>query len=345
VKGRCKIRRATHGKGRLSVVVALFCLCLIALQAVHASEILLPQTISKVWYRDISGRGITKIRPFDISGDLTISRESWELSSGKKSISIPVSTIRMVWLGTMPGDTDSIWTVLAFERGGELRFAGFRDGRKMGYGQSTRKIFQTMKSCLRQTKSGPYNLPEGFRVFDQIAGQFVLAIPTDWNTHIDATVYSGGRLSQAMMVFSEQQIGGDTGLPVTAAFDQLHRGDLHAIFVERGEASGGMNCKGFSRKGREQLEKLVREDPIFASGHELLEPLKTEPVSVAWCKGFRFTARVRQVDGTESLLDLRVVANENGLFMLGMRSRPDTDEVYRAIFDTAVSSVAFAGFK
>jgi hypothetical protein len=345
VKGRCTILSGSFGKCRSTVLAALVCLCILAPEVVQANEIQLPQTITKVWYRDSSKRGITMIKPFAIAGDLTVSEEMWELTGGKKSISIPVPSIRMVWLGKMPGDVDSMWAVLAYEHNGELRFAGFRDGRKMGYGQSTRRIFQTMKSCLRQTDSGPYKLPEGFSVFDQIAAQFVLAIPQDWHTHIDSTVYSGGRLRQGLMVFSEEKIGGPTGTPAHAALDRLHRGDLNAFYVKRGVALKGMTCKGFSKKGQERLEKLVREDPIFAPGHELLEPMTVEPETVAWCNGFRFRAQVRQADATISVLDLRVVANDNGLFMVGRRHRPDTDDAYRAVFETAIDSVAFAGFK
>jgi len=345
VKGRCSILRVSIGHCRSTILAALVCLCILVPEVVQANEIQLPQTITKVWYRDITKRGLTMIKPYAISGDLTVSADVWELIGDKRSISIPVPSIRMVWLGKMPGDVDAMWAVLAYERDGEVQFAGFRDGRMMGYGQSTRRIFQTMKSCLRQTGSGPYKLSEGFSVFDQIAAQFVLAVPEDWNTHIDSRVYSEGQLRQGMMVFSEEKIGGPTGLPAHTALSRLHRGDLHAFFVKRGVALKGMTCKGFSKKARERLEKLVLEDPVFAPGHELLEPMTVEPITVAWCNGLRFSAHVRQADETESLLDLRVAANENGLFMLGRRHRPDTDDAYGAVFEAAIDSVAFAGFK
>ena len=116
-------------------------------------------------------------------------------------------------------------------------------------------------------------------------------------------------------------------------------GEAGAIFVDRREPRRGMLCEGFSEKATDRLLQWAAADPLFDEGRGVDESIRTEPIVIDGCKGLRIVRQSRRPDEAERILDLRVIADEEIVFLFGLRSQASRYESDLALFETAVSSV------
>ena len=71
------------------------------------------KVFEKVWYRKAKS-SLMRMKAWDASGSLTIGPERIEFTSKKINLSIPVSDIRKVSLGTMKGDMMNEWVRIEY---------------------------------------------------------------------------------------------------------------------------------------------------------------------------------------------------------------------------------------
>ena len=118
----------------------LSCLCFMAVLGASAPEAApaLPQTVERVWYRG-ENRPLGKV--FRAGGDLTIREGSLEFVHRKHGWSVPLDGISIITLGSMKGDVDTDWVVLALRDGQPEPVVGIRDGHRLGHGGETREIY------------------------------------------------------------------------------------------------------------------------------------------------------------------------------------------------------------
>jgi len=306
----------------------------------------LPLTIERVWYRKGTSYGFSGGRK---SGDLTIDETALTLTTRKGALTIPIETLHTISHGKMRGDVNTDWIVIALNEEQGRRLIGLRDGRKFGYGQRTAEIYETLLAAARQLGVAQYRVPEGFETYDRMAGQYLLALPKGWSIHPRELTEIGDQAIWGALVFSPRPLAPDPALPpkqreaaLRAAMELVDSGRSGAIFMQRHKAQGGMRCKGFTDKAVEELLHWAGQDRVFAGSRGVEESTRTEEAMVDGCAGLRIVKRMRRQDGTELVLDLRAVSDDDTVFLLGLRSRADRYESDLATFDAVMGTVRFS---
>ena len=125
-------------------------------------EVTLPQTFQKVWYRGEKRPGL--IKAYAATGDLTITEGSIDYSGKKVSFSFkPVEIVKISW-GRMKGDRINKWSIVDYEQDGETKSIGFRTGKKLGWGEDTKPIYDSIKAAMNRADGGHQedaSVPEG----------------------------------------------------------------------------------------------------------------------------------------------------------------------------------------
>jgi len=302
------------------------------------AELRLPRTIDRVWYRKGTKRALGGA---SISGDLTVTSEGLELTGRKKTLVIPLGSLRQVSFGKMRGDVDTDWVVLAVERDGEEELVGLRDGKRLGYGERTRGIYELLRRTVRSFAAAQYAVPSGWRTYDELDHQLTLSLPQGWFSAHESVVTVDGLPLWGTTVFSAQPIPAGSEDPAgrRRAFEAVSAGTTAAVILGRRETSRGMRCTGFSDAARRTVEQRLRA--LGARTQQApweLGDLELGAQSLDGCSGLRLVGRGRRADGAEVVLDARAIAAEGSLFMLALRSEAEHYERRVHDFDRTVAS-------
>lgn len=305
--------------------------------------VVLPWTMDKVWYRAGRKKGLAGLRAFKASGDLTLTGEGIEFDGGKDSFQIPLANITIVSLGKLGRDVNTDWVVVGLREGGLERIIAFRDGRSLGYGQHTPRIYRTLKAAMKQLGGAHYNVPPGYQAYDAIDYQIALMYPEDWAVHIPAAISIGGRTPWGTILFSASELpGGPEVISSKSVQGRIADSATREFFLTREEAAANMNCSGFKSKTLPKLLDRAARDPLFGRDFELIEPPRSTPVIIAGCEGLRVMARGRRGDGLEAVVDLRMVARRDTLFIFGVRALASEHEALLETFEPVVAGARFA---
>jgi len=305
-----------------------------------------PRTVRKVWYRTGSARGITGPK---LSGDLVITPESLEFLADKQDISIPFDAVWMISLGQMRGDVDTEWVVLSILRGEERELVGLRDGSKLGYGQGTDELYQFLRATARRFSRAQFVAPEGFRPYTELDRVFALAVPAGWSTYHHELSSVEGIIRWGTVVFTPPSAMADPGkapdppaVQRARTLEAIQQGRTAAWVVERREAAAGMSCAGFAKGALRVLGGWIADDRFF--GHPLAQddPPRFEPLEIDGCAGLRLVQRGPGPELDAPLLDLRIVAREETVLLMGLRSKVATYEQDREPFERGISSLRLA---
>jgi hypothetical protein len=307
-------------------------------EAASSDELRLPRTIERVWYRKGSKRALGGA---SVSGDLTVTADALEMAGGKKTLIVPLSSIRVVSFGKMRGDVDTDWVVLAVERESGPELVGLRDGKRLGYGTRTRELYDLLIRTVRAQGAAQYDVAEGWKTYDGLDHQFTMSLPADWSSAHETVVMIDGLPVWGTTVFSRDEI--PTGTKDLEgrrrAFAAVAAGETPALVLDRSEAQGGMRCAGFSKSGRARVEKRLREleGRDEARRVELAE-LDLDDFSLDGCAGLRLTGRGTLPDGAEIRVEARAVAADGTLFLFLMHGDVADYESRRQAFERSVSS-------
>jgi hypothetical protein len=300
-------------------------------------------TFPKVWFNTEKKRGWGRSR---MTGVLTLTDTELSFSSRKRDVVVPLDSIHRLSYSKMRGDVDTDWILLAVLEEGERRIVGIRDGRKFGYGQHTDEMYETILERFRHVGVAQYDVPRGYRAYDELDGQFTMAIPTDWFTYHRSLINTGESRFWGEVVFSPQPVVEGVEQEPEAREEQRQRvlrtiddGEIGAFFVDRRETRRGMLCEGFSEKAMQRLQQWIAEDPLFDQGRGIEESVRTEPIVIDGCSGLRFVRHSRRPGEAERVLDLRVISDDEIVFLFGLRSHADRYERDLIPFETAVDSV------
>lgn len=309
-------------------------------------SIQIPVTFDRVWFRDGQRRGWGGA---GLTGELTVSETKLHLACPKRNLTVPLSSIHRVSYGKMRGDVDTDWIVMSILDDGERRLIGFRDGRKMGYGQHTDEIYQTILAAVRRAGVAQYDVPAGFEAYVGLEGQLTLAIPQGWSVYHRALTATDRHGFWGEAIFSPEPVLSTTEQDPERreelrreALQAIDSGAADAFFVDRREARRGMRCRGFSDKAVKLLQQWVAEDPLFAQARGVEESIRTQPIVVDGCNGLRIVKHSGQGDEVERVLDLRAVSDDEIVFLFGLRSQDDRYDEDLERFETAVRSVRFS---
>jgi hypothetical protein len=348
------MREANHSArfGFFARSAALVCLTLMPVMATDGGSangadavIDLPRTVPKVWYRAGKGALVGGSK----SGDLTISDTGLTFTTRKREVKIPLEAIHTVSFGKMRGDVNTDWVVIALVDEQGRRVIGLKDGRKLGYGQKTGELFETILAAMKKLGAAQYHVPVGFETFDGMDDQFTIALPAGWSAHPRTQVHVSGQAIWGTILFSPSPLVPDSSLPATqqdearsSALREAESGRTGAVFVQLREALRGMRCEGFSEKARATLREWSETDPLFSAGQGTEQSTRIEPIEVDGCNGLRVVRRSLQAGGEERILDLRAASDGETVFLVGLRSRRDRYESHLETFDTVAGSFRFS---
>ena len=285
----------------------------------------LPITVDKVWFRGEKKKGFGKLKAFQYMGDLTITHDTLDFVGKKESFSMPLDDLTMVSLGKMGNDVDTDWAVIGMREGQATSVYGFRDGRKLGYGQDTRIIYTYIRLAAKQRGAGQFRAPAGHKAYAHTDEQVALAIPEDWEPFVLSAVFVGATEAWGRTVFSPEPV---ERLQRKEGDDELERiweGEVPAILFERSDAKGS-NCKGLSARSVERIVEKLLDGPMFERGVTAMGPPQISETMVAECNGVRIEATGRGPDGAERRVDLRAFAHTGTLIEFAVFSRPENRE-------------------
>ena len=324
---------------RASFMILICSLCCLALisEAAEPPPIQLPVSFDKVWYRPGSRGGFGGAKE---TGFLTIGGEGIEFAATKSAQVWSWDKIENASYGRMRGDIDTDWVVLGVtDVAGQRITVGFRDGQKLGYGQSTGRLFETIIFALRENAAGPWAVPDGFQLFDDLYRQFTIAYPAGWEPHHENMTALDGKPIWGRSWFGEQawsELKGDPDLQAEE-IRELERGQALGLLLDRVEAPKGLRCDAEEGKAVKRLLPLIEEQ---------LHPLRwsnspqVETVSLDGCNAWRFVGTAAISDGAP--VEVRIVAISDGFSVYLMQSRGDLDATGVENFETFASSIRIA---
>jgi hypothetical protein len=106
----------------------------------------IPQTFEQVWYRPAK-RGLALVA-YSHSGSLIVGEEAIEFSCKEKQMTIPYNSILDVRWGKLGLDTFNEWAIVKFSIGESEEVAAFKDGKQIGHGQYSRKIYKAIEKAF-----------------------------------------------------------------------------------------------------------------------------------------------------------------------------------------------------
>jgi hypothetical protein len=301
----------------------------------------LPMTIDKLWYQAGGKRR---------EGDLIVSEDGFELVARKRAFFIPLDRIQFISYGEMKGDVDTEWVLLTVGVAPPYDLVGFRDGKKWGYGGRTMEVYRQLRRALEQLAAGQFRVTPGFRAYEGPDRGCALAIPEDWSTYLESLVVVADRSPWGTTIFSERPIraietnavGEVRAVDDLELLDAILAGESPAFFLERGRATRGMRCSGFSGSAREQVLTRARQDIAFGEDFEAIVPPAASVDSVGGCEALHIVGRSRRPDGAELVLELYAAARGETLYLFGLRALADRYEEHRRTFAASVATVKFA---
>ncbi|NIM00388.1 MAG: hypothetical protein GTN89_05655 [Acidobacteria bacterium] len=302
------MRRTT----RVGVLLAIGCaFATMALQpaaqeAASASSIELPVSFERVWFRPADS-GLAGGKQ---SGLLTVSEQGLEFSAKKQSHVLPWSRVEMISYGAMSGDTDTKWVVLALNPVAEQwSFIGYRDGRKMGYGGDTPKIFDAVVEGARRAGAGPFAVPEGTSTYITPGLQFTVALPNGWHASVVSSTLVDGRPLWGSTIFAPLDLEAARKDPAGAerATEAILAAAEPAVFLDRFEAGEGFSCRKLGRAGRRRLLDRIT---TALRPMRLTTELQWTAEPHRYCSAWRATARASR---KEAEIDLVFYAVSDGV--------------------------------
>jgi len=308
---------------------------------VRPDGVSLPLTIERVWFKSSK-------KLVSSGGDLTISREGLELVTRKKTLHLPLEELYVFSFGKFKSDVNTDWAILGIGASGPAQLLAIRDGKKLGYGQRTRQIYELLRSALKQLGAAQYDVPPGFVPYDIFSQQFSMAVPEGWHPHLESLVVQADGRSWGTTIFSSLKIDHPrpdaTGIRLKddPNLERVLSGEVPAFFVGRSEIAGGMSCNGFTDKAKRILAEREADRSADILGYPLVEPLTLTPATVGLCSGLRARGTSRRPDGKSVRIDLFVVASGETLYVAGLRTLEEQYESMRELFEAAVSTIRFS---
>ncbi|MDH3626280.1 MAG: hypothetical protein OEV00_05025 [Acidobacteriota bacterium] len=300
--------------------------------AIHAEEpdetLNLPLTIEQVWYRTERKRGVVGAKS---RGDLTISESSFDYVARKESFTLALDTVHGIFIGKMRGDVDTDWVLLWVGSPESPDLIGFRDGRRMGYGQRTEEIYRTLRIALKQTQSAQYRSPAGYVPYDRSGREFAISIPEQWigvrrtfeqrekGPHLGTTVFG-----------SRERV-----LDTPPSATDRQRGD--EVVLQRRPISPRLSCDAFGKRGVDTVTSWVTEE-LSGRGVELVGPLDVEATRLGSCNGVRVKGRLSDGGDRTRVVEFRGIADLGVAYLLSFETDTETYEEHLQRFERIVST-------
>jgi hypothetical protein len=191
-------------------------------------------------------------------------------------------------------------------------------------------------------------LPEGFVLYEGEKSQFTIAFPKGWVAQDQSQMSLGkGKSKFNLTLFylplnptpeESKSVELMTKL-MTKLANGIDTGEIPSFFVQKTPAKNGMSCAGLSEKADKDVFKMITGDPILGKGAAILEAPRSEPISVAGCKGIRIrgTGQPAKENAPETL-DVYAASDGKVLYLFTLRSHADNYKKNAEIFEKSVAT-------
>jgi uncharacterized protein DUF2846 len=212
-------------------------------------------------------------------------------------------------------------------------------------------------------------LPEGFVVYDSSAlkpvhdrtaegmgrlGQFTIALPKGWVAYDQSLLPLGSGNSRFNLIVFYLSSNPSSQDSTTVRFEilpvelmsKIDTGEIPSFFFQKLPAKKGMSCAGFSERAEKDVFKVVTGVPTFGKGATILEAPRSEPISVAGCKGIRVRGTGQPTrENTPQTIDVYAVSDGNVLYLFTLRNHADYYKKNAEVFQKSMATAKLTAAK
>lgn len=171
--------------------------------------------------------------------------------------------------------------------------------------------------------------------------QFVIDLPRGWYAYDQNRALGGGMSPYGMVIFAPTNLDPRANPEQNAALKRVATGELPSFLVDRGPASKGMSCTGFSKDGIKTVTGRLKSDPMFGKDRTVVVALAAEDVTVHGCQGVRFRAETRSREGEDWVLDAHAFSDGKVLYLFALRTLKEFFEGARPTYEASMRSPGF----
>jgi hypothetical protein len=195
--------------------------------------------------------------------------------------------------------------------------------------------------------------PEELVPYEGQKSQFTISLPKGWVAQDQSQTPGMNGNSRFNLILFHPSYPNVTGqdaksveLMAMKLLTGIDSGEIPSFFVQRVPAKNGMSCAGLSEKGEKDVFKMITGDPILGKGAAILEAPRSEPISVAGCKGIRIRGTGQPAkENAPQTLDVYAVSDGNVLYLFTLRNHADNYKRNVDIFEKSVATVRLTATK
>jgi len=193
----------------------------------------------------------------------------------------------------------------------------------------------------------PDALPEGFVLHEEQKSQFTIALPKGWVAYDQSKMFGGKGNSQFNLIFFYLSPNPAPQEEMSVELiRKIDSGEISSFFVQKLPAKNGMSCAGFPEKAEKNVFKLVTDDPMFGKGATIVEAPRSEPISVAGCKGIRILGTGKPAKGdTPQTTDVHAASDGQILYLFTLRGTADNYKKNTEVFQKAIATARLTAAK
>jgi hypothetical protein len=191
--------------------------------------------------------------------------------------------------------------------------------------------------------------PEQWVPYDGQKNEFTIALPKGWVAQDQSQTLGKGNSQFNLILFHPSYpnlTGQDAKSLEMMAMKQLtgiDSGEIPSFFVQRVPAKNGMSCTGFSEKAEKDVFKMITGDPILDKKAAILEAPRSEPVSVAGCKGIRVYGTGQPArENAPQTLDVYAASDGKVLYLFTLRNQADYYKKNAEVFQKSMATAKLA---
>ncbi len=230
-----------------------------------------------------------------------------------------------------------------------------RGGTDIGYGMAKvleqEKKTDTAAQPPVSSQAGTADaLPEGFVLYEGQKSQFTIALPQGWVAYDQSTInrrhgmQENSKFNLIFFYLPPNPTSQDS--MSVEVMNKISTGEIPAFFVQKLPAEKGMSCAGLSEKAEKYVFEMVTGDPMWGKGATILEAPRSEPNSVAGCKGIRVRATGQAASGnTPWTVEMYAVSDGKTLYLFTLRNYADNYKKNAEAFQKSVATARLTAAK
>ena len=191
--------------------------------------------------------------------------------------------------------------------------------------------------------------PEELVPYDGQKSEFTIALPKGWVAQDQSQTLGKGNSKFNLILFHPSypnptaQDAKSAELVAMKLLTGIDSGEIPSFFIQRVPAKNGMSCAGFSEKAEKDVFKMITGDPILDKKATILEAPRSEPVSVAGCKGIRVYGTGQPArENAPQTIDAYAVSDGKVLYLFTLRNQADYYKKNAEVFQKSMATARLA---